>query len=481
MVIIMLIGKIINRKSDIWTSLAISLFIILIYNPFLITNIGLQYTYLGTLGIVLLNKNIVKLLTTKKHPKESKIKKLIAVSISVQLFILPITLFHFNTFGIYFLITNLLLSFIIGPAIILGFIFLLFSIINLPLISILSIPLNIGIKIIVFISNISNLPFSKIYFRTPKIIEIILYYLFILFISFIYSKLTDRKQTSFNLRIKYMIHLFKYNFRKYKNKVIALMSLIIIVFLSLFFIIPKSLKIHFVDVGQGDCCFIETPSNKTILIDGGGNENYDIGKNTLLPYILDRGYTKLDYIIISHFDTDHIGGLLTVIEELEVGKIIISKQGEDSNNFQNFKKIVNDKKIKVAIVSKGDKLKIENDLYFDVLWPKEGGLISQNTLNNNSIVFKLRYKNFSMLFTGDIEEIAENQILKEYKNDLQSLNSTVLKVGHHGSKTSSTKEFIDEVKPLIALIGVGENNKFGHPNGDVLQRFEILRCENLQN
>ena len=481
MVIIMLIGKIINRKSDIWTSLAISLFIILIYNPFLITNIGLQYTYLGTLGIVLLNKNIVKLLKTKNHPKESKIKKLIAVSISVQLFILPITLFHFNTFGIYFLITNLLLSFIIGPVIILGFIFLLFSIINLPLISILSIPLNIGIKIIVFISNISNLPFSKIYFRTPKIIEIILYYLFILFISFIYSKLTDRKQTSFNLRIKYMIHLFKYNFRKYKNKVIALMSLIIIVFLSLFFIIPKSLKIHFVDVGQGDCCFIETPSNKTILIDGGGNENYDIGKNTLLPYILDRGYTKLDYIIISHFDTDHIGGLLTVIEELKVGKIIISKQGEDSNNFQNFKKIVNDKKIKVAIVSKGDKLKIENDLYFDVLWPKEGGLISQNTLNNNSIVFKLRYKNFSMLFTGDIEEIAENQILKEYKNDLQSLNSTVLKVGHHGSKTSSTKEFIDEVKPLIALIGVGENNKFGHPNGDVLQRFEILRCENLQN
>ena len=108
-----------------------------------------------------------------------------------------------------------------------------------------------------------------------------------------------------------------------------------------------------------------------------------------------------------------------------------------------------------------------------ILWPKEEQ-ITDNALNNNSIVAKLLYKNFSMLFTGDIEKIAEEQILDEYKNNLEELNSSILKVGHHGSKTSSTKEFIEIVKPKISLIGVGKNNKFGHPNDEVIERLKSI-------
>ena len=169
------------------------------------------------------------------------------------------------------------------------------------------------------------------------------------------------------------------------------------------------------------------------------------------------------------------GGLLSVMEELKVGQAIISKQGEDSENYKKFMKIVKEKKIKVTVVNKGDRLQIEKNLCFDILWPNNSKLISENVLNNNSIVCKLRYKNFSMLFTGDIEEIAEKQILQEYKNNLQLLNSTVLKIGHHGSKTSSIQEFIEVVNPKIALIGVGENNKFGHPNDNVIERLENIR------
>ena len=120
---------------------------------------------------------------------------------------------------------------------------------------------------------------------------------------------------------------------------------------------------------------------------------------------------------------------------------------------------------------------IENNLYFDILWPNNSNLILDNGLNNNSIVCKLQYKNFSMLFTGDIEEIAEKEILQKNKNYLSILNSTILKVAHHGSKTSSTKEFIEAVKPKIALIGVGENNKFGHPNNEVIERLENLKVK----
>lgn len=125
----------------------------------------------------------------------------------------------------------------------------------------------------------------------------------------------------------------------------------------------------------------------------------------------------------------------------------------------------------------GDKISIEKDLNIQILWPKEEQ-IKKNILNNNSIVAKLTYKNFSMILTGDVEEIAEKQILKEYKNlntASNILNSTILKVGHHGSKTSSTQEFLEAVRPKIALIGVGENNKFGHPNDDVIKRLEDVR------
>ena len=168
-----------------------------------------------------------------------------------------------------------------------------------------------------------------------------------------------------------------------------------------------------------------------------------------------------------------------MMEELKVGQVIISKQGENSDNYKRFKKLVNEKKIKVSVVGKGDRIRIEKDLHFDILWPNNSKLIRENVLNNNSIVCKLYYKNFSMLFTGDIEEIAEKQILSDYKVRLQMLDSTILKVGHHGSKTSSTQEFLDAVKPKIALIGVGENNKFGHPNAKVIERLESMRYKSL--
>lgn len=116
------------------------------------------------------------------------------------------------------------------------------------------------------------------------------------------------------------------------------------------------------------------------------------------------------------------------------------------------------------------KLEIEKGLKLEVILPNPKKMINENELNNNSLVFKLKYNNFSMLFTGDIEEIAENEILKSNNN----LTCTVLKVAHHGSKTSSTENFIKAVDPKIALIGVGKKNSFGHPSEEVLKRFKIL-------
>lgn len=243
-------------------------------------------------------------------------------------------------------------------------------------------------------------------------------------------------------------------------------------FIIIFNILPKDLKIYFIDVGQGDSTLIVTPRNKTILIDGGGSTSseFDVGEKTLLPYLLDRGITKLDYIMISHFDQDHVGGLLTIMQKIKVKNVIIGKQYEFCENYEKFINIVKENKINVKVVELGKRVNIEKNIYIDILWPSSKNMISDNAINNNSLVCKLVYKNFSILFTGDIEEIAEEKILEEVNNKL--LRTDILKIAHHGSKTSSTEKFLEAVNPKIALIGVGENNKFGHPNDGVIERLK---------
>lgn len=221
---------------------------------------------------------------------------------------------------------------------------------------------------------------------------------------------------------------------------------------------------------NGDSSLIISPKGKSILIDGGEDD-----QNVLLPYLLARKVRRLDYIIISHFDSDHIGGLFTVMENLNVNRIVISKQKESCENYEVFKEIIKKRKIKVLVVDIGDKLQIEKNLYLDILWPDNSKQINENVLNNNSIVCKLNYNNFSCIFTGDIEEIAEKQIVKYYKKNLKVLDSTILKVAHHGSNTSSTEDFLIKINPKIALIGVGKNNKFGHPNEEVIRRLKDIR------
>ena len=164
-------------------------------------------------------------------------------------------------------------------------------------------------------------------------------------------------------------------------------------------------------------------------------------------------------------------GILSILEELKVGKIVITKQIEESSNYKEFIKKVKEKKLKVIIVEKGSRVKIEKDLYFNILWPNKKQ-IEENVLNNNAMVMKMEYKKFSMLFTGDIEKIAEKKILEEYDNKEKNLKANILKVAHHGSKTSSKKEFIKLVDPKIAIIGVGKNNMFKHPSEEVIKRLE---------
>ena len=419
---------------------------------------------------------------------------ILAVTISSQIMILPIIIYNFHIIGIYFMFNNILVSLIIGPIILMSFLLIITSFINLKISNFISIFLSLGIQTLIKISDIAKFPFSKIYIKTPSIISIIIYYFVVLIIKQIYIIYTYPKIRETQKRMKNLIALFKYliiqnikeKLKEYKKlikekdiKFIIIKNykkiLICFVIISIFQV-NRKLKINFVDVGQGDCSFIITPDNKTILIDGGGNmlSSYDVGKKVVLPYILNRGYTKIDYVFISHFDQDHCGGILYLINEIKVNNVIIGKQYEQYENYKKFIEIAKSKKINIIPVKNNDKIKIEKNLCFNILWPDVNNMINENSINNNSMVFKLKYKSFSMLFTGDIEKIAENEIIQKYR-DKNILKSNIIKIAHHGSKTSSTDEFLELVNAKEALIGVGKNNKFGHPNQETLEKLEAKK------
>ena len=447
MAILTLVSEILYKKADIYTNISISALIILLYNPYSLLDLGFKLSFGGTIGIVIFMRFI------KKKQEEPKllnyIKQMALVSICANIIIIPIIMNNFNTVSLTFLVSNILASPILAIIVIVGFSIIIISIISHSLSNILVFWLNPILNLLIKISSFcSKLPFAKILVVTPYIFNIIFYYTIILYL------------VNYN-ELKQFI----------KKETVILLSIILILSNFIFYILPQDLKIYFIDVGQGDSTLIVTPSKKTILIDGGGSESFDVGEKVLLPYLLDRRIRKIDYIMISHFDTDHCKGIFTVIENLKVKNIIISKQAEKSENYKKFKEIVANKKINIILVKAGDKIKIDKYIYFKILFPTEK-LIMQNPLNNNSIVSQLNYKSFKMLFTGDIEEIAEKEILNLQKDKLKS---TILKVAHHGSNTSSTQEFINSVKPELALIGVGKNNTFGHPSECVVEKLRDLR------
>ncbi len=456
MAILQLVAQLIYRKSDTITNLSVSLLLILIANPFSIMDISLILSFSATCGIIFFYDTIFTFVNRKINSNSNKVitkvNEIVSISISAQILIFPLSMILFNTISLTFLFSNLLISTFIGLIIILGFISIIIP--QEFLFKILEILLNILLKTADMFSKIS---ISHISVITPSLTTVFSYYL-IIFV-FTYLHLTRKKAVKRQIEKKILtiVDKFKSLIWIYK-KMLIIILIIILSLIQLIKLIPHDLKIHFIDVGQGDACLIVTPKNKTILIDGGGsknNEEFDVGKSTLFPYLLDRKITKIDYMMISHFDVDHCQALLYVLERMKVENIIIGKQFEICENYKEFVRLAKNKKITIHMVEAEQKINIEKDISFNILWPNSEEIVRDNSINNNSLVCKLIYKNFSMLFTGDIEEIAEKKILQEY-NNTNILKSTILKVAHHGSKSSSQEEFIKEVQPQIALIRGGK-------------------------
>lgn len=270
-------------------------------------------------------------------------------------------------------------------------------------------------------------------------------------------------------------------------------SLLVLIFLNVIswtvvFDLSESsfLKVIFFDVGQGDAIFIETPKKHQILIDGGPTSIIleKLGKE--MPF-WDR---TIDLIILTHPEKDHLFGLIEVLKRYKIENILWTGVVRDISEFKEWEKLIQEEKAEIRIARAGQAVKlartvldnVDNLIYLDVLYPLEN-LAGQafKDSNGTSIVSRLVFNKNSLLFTGDIYKSGEQRIIKNGAS-LESLESDILKIAHHGSKTSSGEEFLKKVLPKIAIISVGKDNRYGHPNQGVLEVLDkygirILRTD----
>ncbi|EJE7233690.1 MBL fold metallo-hydrolase [Clostridium sporogenes] len=227
----------------------------------------------------------------------------------------------------------------------------------------------------------------------------------------------------------------------------------------------NELKVHYIDVGQGDSILVQT-KDKNILIDSGTRKSSD----NLINYLKKQHIKKLDYVIATHPHEDHIGGMPKVIDEFEIGNFYAPKKTANTKIFKDMILQLKKKNLKINVAKKGISLDLSNDSSLDFLAPVKDNY--ENT-NDYSAVIKITHGNTKFLFTGDAEKTSERDIL----NSNVDLSSNVLKVGHHGSHSSSSKEFLDKVNPKMAIISCGKNNDYGHPHKETMKELNKRNIE----
>ncbi|HHY13869.1 MAG TPA: MBL fold metallo-hydrolase [Thermoanaerobacterales bacterium] len=221
------------------------------------------------------------------------------------------------------------------------------------------------------------------------------------------------------------------------------------------------LTVHFLDVGQGDSILIELPNDEVSLIDGGNRWDSDF----LVDYIKAQNIGKIDYLIATHPHADHIGGLPEVIKNFDIGKVYMPRKAASTKIFESFATEMQNKGLKATEGKGGKDIINEDDLLFTMIAPNSD---NYSDTNDYSIVAKLTYKNVSIVFTGDAEKVSETEIVGIGYN----LSADVLKVGHHGSITSTSEEFLNRVNPKYAIISAGKDNDYGHPHKEIIERLE---------
>lgn len=458
MAVVMLLVFLSNRNYNALNALAIAALILLIIDPAEIFNPGFQLSFSAVLSILIVYP-IFDLKIRGFNIQNKFLKYLllfIAVSLAAQLGTLPFTLIYFNKLSIVSLFANILVIPMIGLIISLGILSLIVGSFWTWAALIFSSANMLTADILFYIVKIlGELKFSYLFIREFSIIDAAIYY--ILFLIFIYA------------------------LKRFSNSFAIIITIVLLIGNSIVYLklddrelLPDGeLSVLMIDIGQGDGILLKFPNGKYGLIDAGNaTPTFDNGERVIAPLLRRLGIDKIDYGFISHIDSDHYKGFLYLIANGFISKIYKSKLDTSLKKDVRLEKLIRAKNVDLEYYSKKN-IDFGNARMY-VLNDTTNIKYKGFDTNNKSGVFKIVHGNNTFLFVGDAEKQAEKLLVNNYG---KFLDVDVLKVGHHGSKTSSSKIFIDYTKPKIALISVGLNNKFRHPSKVVIDRYKSRNIE----
>ena len=446
LIILVLLAKILDRKIDLYNLLAGIALILLILDPWSLFAISFQLSFGAVIMINYLSPIIKEYLSFLPN----KISQICAATLAAQIGLLPVLIYYFHQISLLSVVANLILMPVISFVLMLILFFLFLSIINFYcaqfIASLINCLLTFSLNLIQGLAQFN----FQLRLSQPSLLLIFVYYILIYYLA----KLVKSSRVPYD--------------KIYYKKFITICLIAIIILVAAGFNNKDELEVVFLAVGLGDCTYIKTTNNKNILIDGGEKGN------KLISFLKSRGISNLDLVFVSHFHNDHAGGILKVLEEFKVKKIFYPPT-RNNDLKKELKRIISQKrkKVELSYLTAGDYVNI-NKINFLVLGPTRP-LITENSLNNNSLILKIIYDQFQLLLTGDIEKEAEERLV----NNNLNLDVDVLKLAHHGSNTSNTEVLLKRSSPSLSIMSVGNNN-YGLPDYKVLRRLKKLQIKNLR-
>lgn len=457
-----------NREGKLMHSLAAAALVILIINPQALFDISFQLSYISVLAVgyvVLLWSEIRKSETGSIRKLIDSIILLIAISVSTGLATGPIVAFYFNQVSLIGVFSNVIVvpfaGFVVVPLGLSTGVLSLFT--NfLPLASINQAASDIFYNIVKLFAGI---PYAELRLPAPSVIFLFGYFMLVLSLALFISA-----------RLLYISKPLEYTAGMPRRYIIGIIAggAILIMSFSLHLFAPNHTRVTFIDVGQGDSCLIELSSKKRILIDGGGtyDNRFDIGKRVLAPFLWNRGIRQIDLVILSHPHPDHMNGLTYILRSFRVSEIWISGHDMHLPGCAEFMDAAAKSGASIRMVSTMDGMHQIGGAMLTILHPapdfRPAGRRPYQRENSRSLVIRADIAGKCFLFTGDIEADAETAIL----NSWADISCSVLKVPHHGSRSSSTPAFIAGTSPEIVVISAGARNWYGHPHPDVVAGWE---------
>ncbi|MEG0509026.1 MAG: DNA internalization-related competence protein ComEC/Rec2 [Eubacterium sp.] len=446
MLSVLVLGQGIEEEYDGVNGLCLATLCILMIKPIQLFMAGFQLSFCAVLGILLFYKPLMRLYE-KNIRKPGMIISSLCITICSTIGTLPASLYHFHTINFISLASNLLIVPLAGVLLVMSFV-------GIPIITFFPIMGNIlGLPLAFLADGMLALTefFSQFHFLLIQRGGLSLLEMALLFIlSFLVSGY-------FNFRKK--------NIRRF---IIITISMICIL-LGVGNLIPRQLTVTFLDVGQGDSALIQTPKGGAYLIDGGGFYTYGtdqkkertlISEQVLLPALYAKNIMHLDGVFITHNHVDHSQGIEEILSKIPVDRLFV-------NTKYNNEGLLKQSKIPVSVLSQGKSFSTEDGLSMTVYWPDEKvEALPENEQNDHSTVLRLVYREASILMMGDSGFAVEDMIVTEMPE------SDVIKIGHHGSKYSSSEAFLKKVAPKLAIISVGQYNYFGHPTEETLKNIE---------